>query len=223
MNRNAALAFLAAGLFLPLGTITSAHATTTLEVNASTSIALTPFTATAKGSINFETNYGVPTACALGTFQGTLNRGASGGAGTHIGTIQTLLFDDCLSTSLMIESYFTQKNSNANWNIHTTEVPAKGQRYVGIEIRNISMSWLDPRPVGSHIVAGNLAGTIPGILDTVKNSVIIDSPEVLTIDALDRWATKGNSHETTMGGEIWDGDLMNMQAEFNLNVDVEIV
>jgi hypothetical protein len=201
-----------------------AHAANTIEVNGTSTPGSVSFTASAKGAIEFETNYGIPTQCATGSFTGILNRGVSGGVGMHLGTLNIFLLDNCLTTGLGFETDFVQKDVVANWTIHTTEVPAKGQRYVGIEIRNISMRWLDAnRGPGDYRHAANLTGTIPGVIDTVKNSVIIDSPEVIEIDALDSWADKGNPVDYTMGGEIWDGDLMSMQAEFNLNVDIEIV
>jgi hypothetical protein len=217
----------AAAAFALTGLNQAAFASTTLEVDGSTVIGDVLTNGTPKGSIDFETNYGVETSCATGGAVATVKRGASGGIGTHVGTINTMLFDNCLATGLLFEVEATQKGANANWTIHTTEVPAKGQRYVGVEIRNISAQLLDNKAPynvpGMYRCALNVGGTVPGVIDTVKNSLIIDSPEVLEIDALNAWADKDDNTAFSCGGEVWDGDVASMTAEFNLDVDVEVV
>jgi hypothetical protein len=151
---------------------------------------------------------------------GTFNRGASGPAGTHLGTITQFRLSSCLATALGFDVRFFETPSST-WNMYSQQSVSKGQRYVPFEIRMFDVRMIDRKASGLHECVVDMLGTLDGAIDTADEKLIFDSNEILLLTARDQWASASATH--SCGSEIWTDDFARFAGTFDLDINVDII
>lgn len=238
MKRTRITATLAA-LAILVGT-QAAFATTTLSVDGATSpagpvsMSMTtgaPSSPGYLGLVRFESDYGVWGTCDQTSLDGYVLKGASGGVGTKIGAITETQFVGCSITGWDWLQQIVKNPIPDEWTIHLDETPAKGQRFVQVEIRNVSAQMHAPLTAGPWTCAINLSGNVKATIVTGPNSrLVINTPSLsgaalqypLLIDALDAWGNDTTGTLVSCGGEYQDGDKMSLVGTFQLDREIEV-
>lgn len=177
--------------------------------------------------VEFNTNFGVLTACTASTISGTVNRGTVvSGSSTQIGVISAATFTGCTAAGGLPVIIKKDPKVVTSWPIHVVGVPPKGQDLIPIQIRNITVKMHSTIPAVPS--AGNkwpcylkATGTVNGTFRQSTQQILIDTAPAFpfAITAFDGASESAQtvlppSGPGTCGGTIFTGDSADMDGDF---------